>query len=231
MLLLVLIWQGVSHWQMQQALRWWFSREVVDRATLSDQIQNGIMQDLFAIRLGLTADSNQEILPSQFDALIAADMLYQRLSHLSTTLTPTYASESLPHAIQSLLQQWQGAHPHSQMQLDLGVVWESESAEQNQIVLAVLETLLQLSDPVASVSLSLTNQSQQRWMGDTAGKAKLTVKLTYADKTKGIAATRAQELKYLRDCFRCLMPGWCNYHTQSQEDTWQFCWRVAPFNH
>jgi hypothetical protein len=229
-LLCGLLWEGASHWQMRQALRWWFGRNAAQQAVQADQIQNGLMQDLFALRIGAAPASNTTL--SSLNAFTTVDSLYQRLSQLSAALAPPYTSESLPLAIQCLLQQWQVAHPSSQVQFDLpteqlSAPWMSEPPERNRTVLATVAALLQLSDPVVSVSLSLSSQPTNFWSRKPAGKAKLTIRLVYANETTGIAATRTQEFKYLRDCFRCLMPGWCRYHAQSQEENWQFCWRVS----
>ena len=212
---MILLWLGASHWQMQQALRWWHQRTSMERAAQTDQIQNGLLQDLFALRLSLSAASSS----SQPDALIIVDRLHHSLKHLSEALTHPYLTDSLPLAIQSLLQQWQITHPIHQLQLDLPADWLVESPEQSRILLETLATWLELTaDPEIPTLLSVSLRQQ-------ANRAELTLRWLDSNTTQ-TAATHAKELRYLRDCFRCLMPGHCHSEIHSQKIQWQFRWRI-----
>lgn len=216
---MILLWLGASHWQMQQALRWWYQRASLERAAQADQIQNTLLQDLFALRLSLSAASDSSL----SEALFSLDQLHQGLSNLSATLTYSYLSDSLPLAIQSLLQQWQIAHSAQQIQLDLPTSWPQESPERSRIILEMLAAWLELAaDPETSDLLGIRLTQQD-------GRAELTLRLVSPNAAQ-IAATHATELRYLRDCFRCLMPGWCRHQTQSGTDISQFHWKVRPFS-
>lgn len=212
---MILLGLGASYWQMQQALRWWYQRAALERAAQTYQIQNRTMQDLFALRLSLSAASSS----SQLDALAIVDRLHHSLNNLSETLTHSYLNDSLPLAIQALLQQWQLGHPAQQIQLDLPSDWPLDPSERSQLILETLAAWLELTAaPEIPASLGLRLKQQ-------AGRAELTLRWLYPDNTQ-IAATHAKELRYLRDCFRCLMPGHCHSSIRSQVAEWQFSWKI-----
>ncbi len=235
MLLLSLIWGGASYWRMQRSLRWWLTQAAVERTDQADQIQNGLMQDLFALRLSLSksldlSQPNQtqpnQTQPNQTQPNQAAietlyNTLYTNLNQLSAALSPPYIRESLPLAIQAMLQQWQAAHPEAKLQLALPATWDLEPIARSQVLLTTLAALLKLSEAAAISALSLE-------LSQESGQAKLILRLVYRDSATRSAATHAKELRYLRDCFRCLMPGWCSHQAQPLADLWQLRWQAYP---
>ncbi len=225
MLLLSLIWGGSSYWRMQRSLRWWLTQAAVERADQADQIQNGLMQDLFALRLSLSKslDLSQpnQTQPNQAAIETLYNTLYTNLNQLSAALSPPYIRESLPLAIQAMLQQWQAVHPEAKLQLALPATWDLEPIARSQVLLTTLAALLKLSEAAAISALSLE-------LSQESGQAKLILRLVYRDSATRSAATHAKELRYLRDCFRCLMPGWCSHQAQPLADLWQLRWQAYP---
>lgn len=221
-LAILLSWFVASYWETQQALRWWFRREAIDRAAQADSIQNGLIQDLFALRLSLQPLPNQveESSTQQGTWLSQVEKLHHELNALSAMLVFPYVAESLPLAIRSLLEQWQLTHPQHQVQLDLPHEWQPEVFERSHMILSTLETLLNLALPA-----SLSSASLEINLIDQLDRAELAVKITYPDYLKITSITDTKELKYLRRCFHCLASGWCRYHRQSLEAVWRFQWR------
>lgn len=221
-LICLLGWSVVSFWEMQQALRWWSAREAIEQAAQSNKIQNGLIQDLFALRLNLQFSLSQPIEKQRLQQqawLVELGKMYSHLNNLSIMLSPPYLAENLPLAIRSRLQQWLASHPSHQLTLDLPHIWQQDSLERNYIILSSLETLLKLAVPSslsnAELEISLTDRS----------RIELVVKIIYPTGIKSRSITCIRELKYLRSCFCCLAPGRCHYQHQSNEAIWQFQWR------
>ncbi len=210
----------VSHWEMQRALRWWIKQEVIDRATYADRIQNGLIQDLFALRLSLQSASidPSESLPQQ-SWLAEAEKLHTILNDLSTAFLSPYLPDSPTLAIRALFQQWQAHHPIQHLQFDLPTDWSPEPLEQSYLILVLLQRLLELTAstvPIALIKVHLVQQNNQ---------AQLSINLIYVETPTQMMATHAKDLKYLRRCFRCLVPGWCHHQVRALETTWQFGWK------
>jgi hypothetical protein len=222
MCIVLLFWATASSRQMQQAMRWWFKQEAIDRAAHSDQIQNGLIQDLFAVRLSLQSplpEQTEDRIRQQQIWVAEADKLHEHLSHLSNTLTQPYLAESLPLSIRSLLKRWEIAHPNRTLRLDLPLNWHTEPLERNRIILVTLNTLLKLTVPS-----SISHATLEITLIDRLPQAELIVKITYPDLATRRSNTRARELKYLCRCFRCLAPGRCFYQPQSSVAVWRFKW-------
>jgi hypothetical protein len=213
-----LIWLAAAHWELRQALRWWMQQEIQSRVGWADQIQNGLLQDLFALRLEL-----QRVEAASTQDWLAAERLHQQLADLSTALVSPHLPASLPLALRHQLQRWQTAHPGCDLQLDLPTDWPLESLAQSQIVLTTLERLLDQSGLPDQLLDRLIVGLEQR-----AGRARLTVELGYGAENRSIqSGTRAKELKYLRRCFCCLMPGWCRAQFGATAVRWQFGWTLS----
>jgi hypothetical protein len=221
--IIILLWFAVSHWQMQQAMRWWFKEEAIDRASQSDRVQNELIQDLFALRLSLQTlppDSSKELVLHQQAWLANTENLHHHLIDLSAALTHPYLAESLPLALRSHLNQWQLAHPHCKLQLNVPSDWQPESFERNRVILMILKTLLKIALPSTLSTTVLDVSLRERSHGAT-----LIIKITYPDRLTRISLTCGRELKYLRWCFHCLMPGQCLYQAHAHEAIWTFQWR------
>lgn len=211
---------ALSYWEMQQAWRWWVERDLVERASYADQIQNGLLQDLFALRLGLgSASPDQLQLFAQTLWLSDAEKLHNQLNQLSTALLPAYLPDSLPLAIQALFQQWQTHHPSCRLSLNLPTDWSHEPLARSCLILATLKRFLEiiaLSAPIALMTVDLRQQN---------GKATLTIQLTFVASSARTATAHAKDLKYLRRCFQCFVSGECHYRLQALEATWQLSWK------
>jgi hypothetical protein len=209
---------GLFLWRMRQAWRWWVEQEMQHRTAWADQIQNELLQDLFALRLSLqTAAPADDEAPTRW--LSQAEKLYHQLADLGRALSP----DSLPLALQARLHQWQAAHPTCDLQLDLPPDWPAQPLAQNQIALTTLEHLLHRTDTLPLIALRVGLEQQD-------GRARLTIELRHWDalppSPTRIAAARAKELRYLHRCFCCLMPGWCHCQLQPAATLWQFGWTL-----
>ena len=206
-------------------MRWWFKQEAIDLAAYSNQIQNGLIQDLFAVRLSLQSplpEQEKDRVRQQQTWVAEADKLHEHLSHLSDALTQPYLAESLPLAIRSLLKRWEIAHPNRTLRLDLPLNWHTEPLERNRIILVTLNTLLKLTVPS-----SISHATLEITLIDRLPQAELIVKITYPDLATRRSNTRIRELKYLCRCFRCLAPGRCSYQPQSSAAVWRFKWNLS----
>lgn len=203
-------------------MRWWFGQEAIALAEQSDEIQNGLVQDLFALRLSLQSVSSDSaaLTQHQQDWITTTTQIHHHFTALSFALTPPYLAESLPLAIQSHLKRWQLTHPDCKLQLEFCSDWQAGTVEYNRLILKMLETLLRLtvspSFPANVLHICLSNRSTQ---------AELIVKLTFANRSIRVAATHAKELKYLRYCFHCLIPGRCSTQHRLHEAVWRFQWK------
>lgn len=205
-----------------QAMRWWFKQQTIALSTHADQIQNGLLQDLFAIRLRLQAplsEQSEDGMSQQQAWISEAKKLHDQLTHLNEALIPPYLAESLPLAIQSLLKQWELSHPHNQLRMDLPYGWRPEPLERSWMILKTLETLLNLA-----ISASLPHVSLEVTLIDQSPQAELQIKVTYPDRLTHLSLTRTRELKYLCHCFRCLAPGRCFYYSRALTAVWRFQW-------
>jgi hypothetical protein len=220
---MLLLWSVVSYLEMQRALQWWFKRQSAQLLSESEQIHNGLLQDVFAMRRSLELSLVDEagVSSSQGqDWLKKAEKLHESLEQLSDALSPPFLAESLPLAMQCMLKR-----RRSQLGLNLEVVlpsqWRDESSERNRIVLMVLDELLKLALPKAAIDathrVSLTAT-------ETAGE--LAVAVTYPDLETLTSLTQTKELKYLCCCFQCLASGRCVCQRENLTVIWRFRWRL-----
>ncbi|HEY9660161.1 MAG TPA: hypothetical protein V6C65_17015, partial [Allocoleopsis sp.] len=112
--LMVVLWLVASHLEMQRALQWWFRRQSLKMMDQSEQIHNGVLQDLFAVRRSLelaSANENPISTTQRQTWLNQAEKIHHSLEQISDFLTPPYLAESLTLALQMKLKDWQLEHP------------------------------------------------------------------------------------------------------------------------
>jgi hypothetical protein len=208
---------------MQHALQWWFKRQSAQLSSESEQIHNGLLQEVFAIRRSLELSLIEETgvsLNQGHDWLHKAEKLHQSLEQLSDTLSPPFLSESLPLAMQCML-----ARQRNQSGLNLEVTlpsqWNDASSERNRIILMVLDELLKLALPKAAIEAT-----QRIGLSADETTGELTVELTYPDLQTLTSLMQTKELKYLCCCFQCLAPGRCICQKENLTVIWRFRWRL-----
>jgi len=220
---MLLLWSVASHLEMQRALQWWFRRQSVQLMSESERIHNGLLQEVFAIRrsleLSLVNEASTSATQNQ-DWLTRTEKLHESLVQLSDVLSPPYLGESLPLAIQSLLQS-QARQSGINLKLALPNNWSEHSLERDRMILDSLHELLTLSLPSAAIDGTHHVQlSSDGKMGE------LLVNLTCIDHATLTALTHSRDLGYLRRCFQCLTPGQCLCHTETLNIIWRFRWQL-----
>lgn len=224
---MLLLWSTASHLEMQRALRWWFKRQSARLISESEQIHNGLLQEVFAIRRGLELSLVDETGASAIqnrDWLTKTEKLHESLAQLSDVLFPPYLGESLPLAIQSLIQsliQSQVIHPSITLKMLLPTEWHEMSPERDRIILNILHELLTLSLPAVAIADSHSVQ-----LSSDGKRGELTISLTCGDRPALTALIHSKELAYLRRCFQCLTPGQCLCRVEALNITWRFRWNL-----
>jgi hypothetical protein len=209
--------------EMQHALQWWFKRQSAQLLSESEQIHNGLLQDVFAIRRSLELSLVDEVGVSSNqgqDWLKKAEKLHESLEQLSDTLSPPFLAESLPLAMQCLLKRLR-SQSGLKLEVTLPSHWSDDSIERNRVILMVLDELLKLALPKAAI-----DATHQICLATDEAMGELTVKLTYPDLQALTSLTQTKELKYLCCCFQCLAPGRCVCQKENLTVIWRFRWRL-----
>ncbi|WP_225896389.1 hypothetical protein [Amazonocrinis nigriterrae] len=211
-----------TYCRIQQALQWWFSRQSLKLFIEAKKIHDGLLQESFTIRrsLDLLAQDNLSLTINKTrEYLKQADNFHHALVQLSDRLFPAYIQDSLPLALECLLEPWLTSNSHLCFHFDIPPYWRYEPAEQSLIVLRALEELLILTLSHVSVPTSIfISLKQQKNMGQ------LMVQITYPDQSTVIFYSTLRELKYLCESFRFLTSGTCFCRKQNLSITCYFYW-------
>jgi hypothetical protein len=230
LLISVLVWLAVFHWQTQQALRWWFEQQHDWLCREAEQVRNGPLQETFVMRrqlemnLEMNPDSPSKA-PCEQPAWIAQmTQLNGQLVRLSDELSPPYLETSLPLAIQA----WAQDECLLGLMLCLPPSWPAEPTARVSLVLSMLTHLLrwsmQTNEPPTVASLELDQQVS--WGVRPVGV--LTVRLDYPTAATADAVGRSPHSVFLSRAFAVLAPGRCTQRQQQQRVVWQFRWRLSP---
>lgn len=211
-----------TYYKIQQALQWWSSRQSLKLYLEAKEIRDSLLQESFTIRrsldllaqdqLNFTTHKTQEYLKQ-------ADNFHHALMELSDRLFPAYIQDSLPLAIECLLEPWLTANSYLHFHLDIPAYWRSEPADRSLIVLRALEELLILTLPnflaYTSIFISL---KQHKYTGQ------LNVQITYSDLSTASFYYSLKELKYLCTSFGFLTSGKCVCRRRKLSITCYFSW-------
>lgn len=196
-----------TYYRIQQALQWWSSRQSLKLFLEAKTIRDGLLQETFTMRrsLDLLAQDNHSLTVNNTqEYLKQADNFYRALVQLSDRLFPAYIQDSLPLAIECLLEPWLTSNSHLTFQFDIPTYWRYEPADRSLIVLRALEELLILTLPdVSAPSSILISLKQQKYIG------RLMVQITYPDHSTMVFYSTLRELDYLCESFRFLTSGKC----------------------
>jgi hypothetical protein len=208
--------------RIQEALQWWASRESTKLFLEAEKIRDGLLQESFTIRRSLemlTVD-NLELSPNQTqECLKKIDTFHHSLAQLSDRLFPAYLQDSLPLAIQSLLEPWIASRNHIYFHVDMPDCWRHEPAEGSLIVLRALEELLRITLPEVLTPISIYITLKQQ-----GNIAQLLVQITYPDVSNLVFYSSLPELAHLCESFKFLTSGKCFCRTKNLSVTWYFCW-------
>jgi hypothetical protein len=211
-----------TYYKIQQALQWWSSRQSLKLFLEAKTIRDGLLQESFTMRrsldllaqdnLSLTRNNTQEYLKQ-------ADNFYYALVQLSDRLFPAYIQDSLPLAIECLMEPWLTSNSHLTFHFDIPAYWRHEPADRSLIVLRALEELLILTLPDVSAPSSIfISLKQQKYIG------RLMVKITYPNHSTLIFYSSMKELDYLCESFRFLTSGKCFCRKHSLSIVCSFYW-------
>ncbi|MFN6567889.1 hypothetical protein [Dendronalium sp. ChiSLP03b] len=212
----------IFYYRIQQALQWWHYRQSIKLFLEAEKIRDELLQETFTIRcnLYLLTLENMSISSTKTqEYLDKIDNLHHSLVKLSDRLFPAFLQDSLPLAIECLLERWVASNPHIHFQSDMPLDWRHEPVERSLLVLMSLEELLTiiLSEILASVSINFTLKKKKN-LGE------LKIQINYPDVSTFVFNSNLPELKYLCETFRFLTSGKCLYRTQNLRVTWYFIW-------
>lgn len=220
---MLLLWSIAFYLEMQHALRWWFKQQSAQLCSAAEQIHNGVLQEVFVIRRSLELSLSNEAgasMTQNRDWLIKTEELHKSLVQLSHVLSPPYLEESLPLAIQSLVQ-YQTIRSGIILKMVLPTNWQAYSPDRDRIILNVLHELLTVSLPVAALEgFHCIQLSSNGKLGE------LTVALTCIDRPALKTLMHTKELIYLCRCFQYLTPGQCLCQVKNLKITWRFRWNL-----
>jgi hypothetical protein len=210
----------VSWHQTQAALQWWEGRRTLRLDQQAEYIREGLLQELFTMRRCLELSETPDPSHTQHQHWLSqVEKLHQSLEQLGYQLSPPYSEESLPLALQHLLQQWQRRPPTCKIELDLPLQWQEQRSESNRLVITALDELLQLVLPQDAVGLSA-----QICLRTQGHRAELALQVMYPDPTLRSQVCRARELRYLERAFEVLAAGRCFQQQRGATASWRLSW-------
>ncbi|MBV9386188.1 MAG: hypothetical protein JOZ78_07145 [Chroococcidiopsidaceae cyanobacterium CP_BM_ER_R8_30] len=217
-----ILWLLVAFLRVQRALQWWSRRQSIYLLGEAKKIQDGLLQESFALRRSLEQSLVDDIGPSaesRRDWLKQIEKFYHDLEQLSDRLSPAYIEDSLPLGIQSLLKLWQTCHPLLKIEMELPGYWRHEPPDRSLIILRALDELLQItsSELLTEILIRISLKSQ----GDLG---ELIVHISYPDKPTLVCYSNLKELEYLSQSFRILTSGKCFRRKKELKVTWYFQW-------
>jgi hypothetical protein len=236
---------------MQKAMQWWSEKLTTRLWCESEQIREELLQDMFAIRrsLELSLVNNRDIsIAMSQDWLERFGQLHQSLGLLRNVLSPAYIEESLPLAIQSMLNQWEysfsqreGVAPIADnlaheclrssspnrltVATELPADWLPEPLGRSRVILSTVSELLKIAVPEAESGIHLVIRlRQQKQLGE------LMIAANYFDTFPRLSRAHRQELRYLQQSFQCLTSGTCSYQKRESTMTWYLRWQLLSEN-
>lgn len=212
----------------QQALQWWFRRQSMQLSLEAEKIRDGLLQESFTMRrtLELSLLDNVEISTKKSqDCLKTIENFYHCLEQLSDRLSPAYIEDSLPLAIQWVIESWR-YNPNLKFQLDLPAHWRHEQPDRSQIILRALDELLRItsSELLTEISIYVSLKLQ----GDVG---ELIVHISYPDVPTLVFYSGLKDLKYLSQTFRFLTSGQCFCRRKDLTVDWYFRWVTQENRH
>lgn len=214
-----------SYLKTRQAVQWWSKRQSMHLLQESHNIRDQLLQQSFTIRRRIERDLADSSSPSTENGQIWLNQLEQfnySLESFSDRLVPAYSEDSLPLAIQYLVQSWKTRQPQLKFQLDLPVSWKQEPSERNLIIVKILDELLRITLGETSthdfIHIGLEQPSQV---------LSLKVNITYQNKANVVNLTHLKDLEYLCEIFQVLTSGKCEHYREDLKASWDFRWEPS----
>ncbi|MGJ3248163.1 MAG: hypothetical protein ACFE0I_19025 [Elainellaceae cyanobacterium] len=209
-----------SNQQTRRAWQWWHQRQVDRLHDGAELIRDGLLQELFAMRRNLELACDEQK-PISNEHLQQLEAFHRMLEQVSNELSPAYIRDSLPLALQYILQTWGDRHPDIQQSVQLPSSWMDDEDDVQRIVVTAFEELLNLLSPylqpeaVLRIALVPSNHS-----------ATLTVQVEQRDMQQVMSILDAEELVYLRQAFEMLTAGRWFQSVETSCIQWQWVWRI-----
>jgi hypothetical protein len=225
LLLIVLIgWLAVFHWQTQRALQWWFEQQQQWLCQEAEQVRNGLLQETFAMRRCLEVrltSGKEEPVQEQQTWIDRIKELDGYLVRLSDDLSPPYLETSLPLAIQSWAQRLKSLSEgrSKAIALHLPTTWHPEPLIRSQTVLTSLNHALHLQGDSPATEILIQLREHQLW-------ADLMVQFHYPTPEDAMKTARSRELHYLIRAFQVLTSGQSDYRRRQSEICLHFRWQL-----
>jgi hypothetical protein len=211
-----------SYLRSQRALQWWQQRQSGRLSCEAEKIRDGLLQESFTIRRSLELSLlNEDSTSTKLnqDLLKKTENLYHCLNQLSDRLSPAYIEDSLPLAIQCLVESWQRCNSNVQIEMDLPTVWKQEPRDRSLLILRILDELLKimLSELVTELLIHISLKQQEK-IGE------LIVHISYPDILTLDSHWRRKDLDYLSQTFQFLTSGQCFRRREELTVAWHFRW-------
>ncbi len=220
-LISILVWLLVSNYRSQRAFRWWHSRQLAKMHQEGEAIRNGVLQTTFFMRRHLespvpSSTETQHKLDKRY--LESIEKFHDSLKELSDYLYPAYIDESLPLAIQHLLDTWKNRSSLN-LEYELPTEWGDEACERIHLVLMLLEEFLHTyvlevtKNPAVCVKLK-----QQTTLSE------LMIQVTYPEESNLTDIKTSDDIFHLSRTIETLLKAKCYYHRRHQTETWYLRW-------
>lgn len=187
----------------------------------SQKIRDGLLQESFTIRRSLERSLEDDTVLSvdkSQDWLNQVEKFHYSLEQLSNRLFPAFIEESLPLAIQFIIETWQKSHAKLKFKLDLPSYWRQEPSDLSLVVVKVLDELLKITlTGMTEVSIYISLKLQ-------SGVGRLIVQTFYPDESTLVSSYSAKDLEYLSQSFQFLTSGQCFYQRKDTTLSWCCCW-------
>ena len=193
----------------------------------ADFIRNGVLQDLFAIRRQLELSCHPQSDAKMFsynNHLAELKRIYTLLENCSNRLAGPYLQDSLPLALQHIVQPWlEKIH----LKTEFPAAWESEPVEQTRLLTLLTDSLcrhLATASPKPH-RCNMTLQSQGAFK-------KLTFHAQYEDfLASSLIDQASRQLKPFLETFHIFTQGDYSQDFQPYSLTWVLCWNTQLHDH
>jgi hypothetical protein len=211
-----------SYLRSQRALQWWQQTQSRQLSCEAEKIRDGLLQESFTIRRILELSLlNEDLTSTQLnqDLLEKMENFYHSLEQLSERLSPAYIEDSLPLAIQGVVESWRTCNSNVKIEMDLPAAWRQEPLDRSLLILKILDELLQMSSSEILTELSIhISLKQQGNIGE------LIVHISYPDVPTLVSYWSKEDLEYLSQTFQFLIAGQCCRLREELTVVWYFRW-------
>ncbi|MEM6435686.1 MAG: hypothetical protein AAF283_02890 [Cyanobacteria bacterium P01_A01_bin.70] len=210
-----------------ELLRWWhrYQAQLLNQET--DFVRNGLLQEIIAQRRRLEVACHTHPTSQPCDChtrLAEMQRLYELVEDFCDRLESPYQQDSLPLALQCLLQPW--VRPLN-LATHLAPTWDAEPIEQTRLLLLLTKTLLNTLNEIdrrpLKTLLTLVDNDGCKQFGVQA-EYESPLALTFAEPIE-------QALQPFLDTFRLLAQADCDQMFQTHHFSLKLSWRspaLAP---